>query len=61
MSSGVDCQETYNGFMRCRCRNIEDCCYADKCELYRWRRTDFDVDGFWHCQRPRNEPIGEDP
>lgn len=60
MTSGIDCQEYYHGMMRCRCKQITDCGYADKCAKYKWLRKDLNLDGFFCCQRPRNEPLEPD-
>ena len=58
--SDIDCQERYNGMMRCRCKDIKDCCYADKCERHKWLRRDIKLDGYYVCQRPRNEAVDDD-
>jgi len=57
--SGIDCQESYRGMMRCRCKDIEDCAYYESCVKHGWLRGDIDLDGFYHCQRPHHEPIIE--
>ena len=53
--SDVDCQESYHGMNRCRCKKIEDCYYYEWCVQHKWLRTDIELDGYYHCQRPRNE------
>lgn len=56
--SDIDCKDTESSRMAlCGCENPENCKHWEECNKYKWRRTDLIIEGWPHCQRPRDEKI----